>query len=191
MRHRGQYLDVSLVAFVLRYTDRIASVLTGEVTADGRDITQSRNVDEGDIHGIEAFASWWWSDAASLEVVLNYLRGEQSDAAGVTVAGDRIPPLNGRVSLHYEVSDRLTLEPYVVFAGKQERLSPRDVRDVRINPAGTPGWVTANLGAEWALRESWIVSLGLENILDRDYRVHGSGVESVGRNLFASLQVTW
>ena len=191
MRHRGEHFDLSLVAFVLHYTDRIASILTGEVTGDGRDITQSRNVDQADIHGIEASASWWWSEASSLEVVVNYLRGEQSDSTGLTVAGDRIPPLNGRITLRHQYSDRLAVEPYVVFAGRQDRLSPRDIRDVRINPAGTPGWVTVNLAAEWKLREGWIVSLGFENILNRHYRVHGSGVDAVGRNLFAALQVTW
>ena len=191
VRHRGEHFDMSLVAFALHYTDRIASILTGQVTADGRDITQSRNVDDADIHGIEASAQWWWSEAASLEFVLNYLRGEQSEPSGGTVPGDRIPPLNGRMSLRYQYSDRLTLEPYIVFAGTQDRLSPRDMNDVRIDPAGTPGWVTANLGAEWKLKESWLLSVGFENILDRHYRVHGSGVDAVGRNLFASLAVTW
>jgi outer membrane receptor protein involved in Fe transport len=191
IRHRGQKFDLSLVGFVLHYTDRIASVITGDITEDGRDITQSRNIEQADIHGVEAAASWWWSDAASLEVVVNYLRGEQADISGVTVAGDRIPPLNGRVSFRYSFSDFLALEPYLVFAGNQDRLSPRDVRDVRINPDGTVGWMTANVAAEWRAGEQWLVMVGLENILDKHYRVHGSGVDAVGRNLFASFRVTW
>jgi outer membrane receptor protein involved in Fe transport len=95
------------------------------------------------------------------------------------------------VSFRYSFSDFLALEPYLVFAGNQDRLSPRDVRDVRINPDGTVGWMTANVAAEWRAGEQWLVMVGLENILDKHYRVHGSGVDAVGRNLFASFRVTW
>jgi len=31
----------------------------------------------------------------------------------------------------------------------------------------------------------------VENLLDKRYRVHGSGIDSVGRNLFVSVRTYW
>ena len=62
IRHRGERFDVDVMLFTLHYTDRIASVLTGAVTADGRDVTQSQNVDSADISGIELGASYALTD---------------------------------------------------------------------------------------------------------------------------------
>ena len=69
IRHRRENVDLDLVLFGLHYTDRISSVLTGAVTADGRDIVQSQNIEEADIYGwkyrpVGAVAADWaliWS----------------------------------------------------------------------------------------------------------------------------------
>jgi outer membrane receptor protein involved in Fe transport len=191
VRHRAENRDLDLVFFALHYTDRIASVLTGQVTPDGRDVTQSQNVARANIHGVEASAQWLLSPSISVAVVVNYLRGEQADAGGVEVPADRIPPLNGRLSVQYEWADNVVLEPYLLFAAKQDRLSPRDLRDVRINPNGTSGWVTANVSGAWQVTDVVRLTVKLENLLDRQYRAHGSGIDAVGRNLFLSLQTSW
>ena len=191
VRQRAKNWDLDLVFFTLHYTDRIASVLTGDVTPDGRDVTQSQNVARANIHGVEASARWLLSSSISAAVVVNYLRGEQADAGGVEVPADRIPPLNGRLSVQYEWADNVVLEPYLLFAAGQDRLSPRDVRDVRINPNGTPGWVTANVSGAWQVTDVVRLTAKLENLFDRQYRVHGSGIDAVGRSLFLSLQTSW
>jgi len=191
IRHRADSWNVDLVFFTLHYTDRIASVLTGDITPDGRDVTQSQNVESADIHGIEASAHWSLSPSVSADVVVNYLRGEQADVTGTKVFADRIPPLNGSLSLRYDWTDSFTIEPYLRFAASQERLSPRDVRDVRINPNGTSGWLTANLSVTWQYSDVARISFNIENLSDRQYRVHGSGIDAVGRSLFVSLQTSW
>ncbi len=174
--------------FALHYTNRITSVLAGAVTPSGRDVVQSRNVESADIYGVEAAAHFVLSATTTADLVVNYVRGEQLEADGVEVSADRIPPLNGRLTLRYAVSDSLFVEPYLLFAASQGRLSPRDIRDVRINPAGTPGWVTANVALAWQPNEHWQVVTRLENIFDKQYRVHGSGIDSTGTNLYLSLR---
>ena len=173
------------------YTDRIASVLTGEVTPTGRDVIQSRNVDTADIAGLELGGRLLLTDNLAADVVINVVRGEQSDTGGVNVAGDRIPPGNGRLGLRYQWRDDLLIEPYVVFADAQDRLSPRDIIDPRIDPAGTPGWMTTNLRVSWNASETWHITLQLENILDKRYRVHGSGIDSPGQNLYVGFTAGW
>ena len=179
------------MAFVLHYTDRIVSVFTGDVTSDGRDITQSRNISSADIVGVEIGGRMILRPDISAEFVLNYLRGEEKDATGATMPGDRIPPFNGRISLLWQATDAVIVESFLVFASGQDRLSPRDVSDSRINPDGTPGWATANIRTSWDVSETWQVAASVENVLDERYRVHGSGLDAVGRNVFVSVRARW
>jgi outer membrane receptor protein involved in Fe transport len=122
---------------------------------------------------------------------VNYVYGEQSENDGTEHPADRVPPFNGRLSFQYHANDSLLIEPYFLFAGSQDRLSPRDVQDVRINPAGTPGWVTANIAATWQAGERWRAAVRAENIFDKRYRMHGSGIDATGWNLMLSLQFSW
>ncbi|MDH3441896.1 MAG: TonB-dependent receptor, partial [Gammaproteobacteria bacterium] len=191
LRHQGERIDIDVMFFALRYTDRIASVLTSGVTPDGRDITQSRNVDSASIAGIEFGGRMVIGPTMSAGLVLNYLHGEQTDESGMDVPGDRIPPFNGRLSLTWQATDAVFVEPFLVFTGEQDRLSPRDVQDTRIDPNGTPGWLTANIRASWDVGEAWQFSASFENLFDKRYRVHGSGIDSVGRNLYVSVRTAW
>ncbi len=190
-RHHDELWDLNVMLFALHYTNRITSVLTGAVTPSGRDVVQSQNVDSADIYGVEAAAHVVLSAATTADLVINYVRGEQNEADGVDVSADRIPPFNGRLSLRYIVSDALSVEPYLLFAGSQDRLSPRDIRDVRINPEGTPGWLTANVAVAWQPNDRWQIVASLENLFDKQYRVHGSGIDSTGTNLILSLHWLW
>ena len=191
VRHRTKKLDFELMLFSLHYTDRIASELTGAVTADGRDIVQSRNVASADIRGVESSIKLTLSPLWTAHLIVNYLHGEQTGADGTDKPADRIPPLNGRLSFRYQASTSLLVDSYILFAGSQDRLSPRDGRDVRINPAGTPGWISTNVAASWQAGERWRASASIENILDKQYRLHGSGIDATGRNLLLSLHYFW
>jgi outer membrane receptor protein involved in Fe transport len=192
IRGRTDKTRTELVFYRLHYEDRISSVLTGAQTIDGRDIVQSRNLAEADIWGIEAAAAIEVRDDLTLDAIVNFTRGEEKEAGNLAaVPADRIPPLNGRAGLRYQPNETVTIESYVVFAGSQSRLSPRDVRDVRIDPDGTSGWLTANFRASWRPDDRWTISAGLENLFDEQYRLHGSGIDAAGRNFFLSLQANW
>jgi len=191
LRHRSASWDLDFVLFTLHYTDRIASVLTGAVTPEGRDVTQSKNVTSADNYGVEIGGNVTLNPLLTADFVLNYTHGEQADPTGLTEPGDRIPPLNGRAALTYDWTESFSIEPYLLFAGGQDRLSARDVRDVRIDPNGTAGWLTLNVLGRWNLNDSWQLTAQLENLFDKLYRVHGSGIDSVGRNLYISVQTNW
>ena len=191
MRHHGERWNTEAVLFALQYTDRITSVLTGDVTSSGRDVTQSRNLASADIFGFEFRGELILTPSVSAHMVLNYVRGDQLDADRLEVPGDRIPPLNGRLALNIQVSDSFRIEPYWFFAGSQDRLSPRDIRDPRIDPDGSPGWATVNLRGQWAIHHRLQLNVSLENVLDKHYRLHGSGIDAVGRNLHVSIRTSW
>lgn len=176
-------LRAEVVSYFVEYSDRISSVLTGELTPEGRQVVQNRNIASATLYGLEAGGELDLSGTAMLRAVLNYTRGEEQEADAGTTPGDRIPPLNGTVAIRVALDDGLAIEPWVEFAAEQDRLSPRDVRDSRIDPEGTPGWATVNLKAIWRSAEGWDLTLAVENILDKRYRIHGSGIDAPGRNV--------
>ncbi len=73
-------------------------------------------------------------------------------------------------------------------AGKADKLSTRDEADTdRIPAGGTPGYAILSLRGGWYVSDDWRVSIAAENILDENYRVHGSGLNEPGRNLLVTL----
>ena len=145
---------------------------------------QSDNLNEARLYGIESGFRYLGDHGLEYYAVLNYTRGEESDD-GATVPADRIPPLNGRIGLVYQANSRLRFEPYLDFAARQDRLSPRDVDDPRINPDGTPGWGTLNMLLSWQWKPQVELGLRLQNLADKNYREHGSGIDAAGINLGA------
>ncbi len=191
VRKRAEVWTAEFVIYQLNYRDRIQSALTGDTTSDGREVVQSRNLGRANIRGAEAGLRWHPQGALSGEILLNYTRGEQREDDGSIVAGDRIPPLNGRMALIWEFNSDLSAKGSITFADRQGRLSPRDVGDTRINPAGTGGWAIANLGMTWRFGDVWKFDAGIDNLLDNQYRVHGSGIDSIGRNFYLTARAGW
>ncbi|MBT8066251.1 MAG: TonB-dependent receptor [Gammaproteobacteria bacterium] len=191
MRFRSDRVRLDLMVYTLRYDDRITSVGTGDVTPDGRDIVQAVNAAETSIRGLEAGVDVGISDALSMRAVLNYTRGEQQATGANTEPADRIPPFNGNLTLSWDNGGIYRFNGWLKFASGQDRLSARDVRDTRIDPQGTPGWALIGARAQWDFRDRWLLSLTLDNLLDKRYRVHGSGLDAPGQNLMIGLRYKW
>ena len=177
---QGPWLG-ELIAFKSRYQDKITSVETGARTASGQIVVQSQNATRLDLHGIEAGVKFIndgpWSAYASATLT----RG--TEKLGVAeYDADRIPPLFGKVGADYRLTGVWTLSAYSFFAGRQDRLSPRDLKDPRVNPAGTAGYATTNIAATWNVREELDLRLSAENLADRKYREHGTGLDEAGRS---------
>jgi outer membrane receptor protein involved in Fe transport len=118
-----------------------------------------------------------------LIAVFNYTHGEEQDDSELSFPADRIPPFNGQVGMEYFFNSDWRIEPYIMFASRQDRLSPRDVEDPRINPLGTASWATLNLVVDWQVTDALQLGLRLENLADSAYREHGSGIDAPGRNI--------
>jgi outer membrane receptor protein involved in Fe transport len=190
VRRNGDDWQFEFVVFALDYDDRITSVSTGDATPDGRDVVQSVNAAESRIYGFEAGFDWLLGEHFDILANLRYTRGEQS-VGGVDEPADRIPPLSGRLSVKYATGGPLSAVAWAEFADAQERLSARDVRDVRIDPNGTPGWAVFGARAEWQSLSGWSFGVGVDNLFDKRYRYHGSGLDAPGRNLRLSVRRTW
>ena len=51
----------------------------------------------------------------------------------------------------------------------------------------TAGWLTVAIRAGMPIGERWLASAAVENLVDRNYRVHGSGMDSPGINAYLNL----
>jgi outer membrane receptor protein involved in Fe transport len=190
LRHRSARWQFEIMLFALRYSDRIVSVSTGALTPGGRDIVQSVNAASSSIHGIETSLKAQLTDRLSTHAVLNYTRGEQRVDA-IDEAADRVPPLNGNLVLRYNVTDRWQLDAWLRAAARQDRLSNRDVGDPRIDPNGTAGWASLGASGTWSGDNGWQVTISADNLTDKQYRTHGSGIDAPGRNLTATIRRRW
>ena len=188
LKHSDGRLEGELFGFYSRFTDKIVSALTGETTADGRLVVQNRNAARARSIGFEAAARYRFSDDWAARLGLNYTRGTET-LDGVKSAGDRIPPLNAELSLEWSPLTRLLISAEVISAARQDRLSDRDLSDIRINPEGTGGYTQYNLSARYALGPRVDLLARLDNIADHNFREHGSGINAIGRNLLVGADL--
>lgn len=98
----------------------------------------------------------------------------------------RIPPFHGRTYLQWKPGRMMYMLEYV-YAGSQSRLAQGDKDDNRIPKGGTPGWNIVNFHASIDF-DAVVLRSGIANIFNQDYRMHGSGINGLGRNLYISAQ---
>lgn len=189
----GEQFSGEFIAFRSRYRDKINSVLTGEgMTADGvacvpgssgcLDVVQSQNVDAVNLWGVEAGARYHIAQPQlQMYATATWTRGEIA-GNGDDEPSDRIPPLFGKLGALWQATDAVSAEAYALYATGQDRLSASDRGDPRINPNGTAGWTTLNARIGWQVNEHLDVALRAENLADKRYREHGTGLDEPGRN---------
>lgn len=205
--YRDELWSGSLGAYHAGISDALGNTLidAGNPGTLGDETYLKDNVGVITVVGVEARAARRLSDSSpwTIEAGFAFTRGRQFDdtvnpqigsAPYDDVPARRIPPLHGMLALAYQHESagapldwgRLEL----LAADKQDKLNPDDLADPRIDPNGTPGWATLDLDLGGGLpqlgeRARW--SVGLHNLLDQDYRVHGSGLDAPGFNVVLGL----
>ena len=191
VRYWSERSRFELVIFALDYDDRITSVSTGELTVDGRDVVQSVNAASATIHGVELGLHAALGETVVAHATAAYTWGQQRLAGDPHEPADRIPPLSGKIGFTVEGGLSWTFDGWIEWAGAQDRLSARDVRDVRIDPTGTAGWASVGAQATWKNGSDWWATFSVSNILDKRYRAHGSGLDEPGLNASIRLHRSW
>jgi len=55
----------------------------------------------------------------------------------------------------------------------------------------TPAFTSVSLEAGVPIRQNIRLNLSIVNLLDRNYRIHGSGVDASGINVYARLSLSY
>jgi outer membrane receptor for ferrienterochelin and colicin len=164
--------------------DLITRVKTGESIA-GYDVYKKINVDKGFISGWEMQVQYKPIRNLEVQASATHLYG-QSVTKNQPLR--RIPPFNSRMTAEYTASNHIVGLIYD-HASPQRRLESGDKSDNRIPLGGTPGYNLLHLYAGTTFVENLTLRVYLNNIFNRDYRTHGSGINGMGRAF--SMMVVW
>ncbi len=102
-------------------------------------------------------------------------------------------PLSAYTALRWESeSRRFWAEAAERASDTEDRLTAADKADTqRIPPGGTPGYAVTDLRCGWRVKKGFSLVAAVENVLDKDYRIHGSGSNEPGRNFILSAEYTF
>ncbi len=175
------YVDDIIVSAVDQFNGSSSIAWNGDTLK----IKSKQNIGKAYITGFETSLMHKLNRNYILRANLAYTYG-QNISEKEPVGG--IPPLFGLIGLHYQKKS-YDLDFYSRFALHQDRLSTDDLDDNRIDTGGTPGWFTLNFRFSYRLFNGFTFRAGLENILDLNYREHGSGINAPGRNIVLSFRL--
>ncbi len=211
----GRSIDTAVFATEIRDVVGRRLVDEGVVGIPGDETYLRDNAGEVRLFGVEVAAEQRIGDGPwSLDAGVAFIRGRQYDDTFDVAAGEapfdgvdwqRVPPLHGRAGVkwrpdfQHEFGGFLRVDEArfgVDWADTQDQLHPNDVSDPRIDPNGTAGWARFDLDFSGPLAggatgpglggpSRW--SVGLHNLMDASYRIHGSGVDAPGVTLAIGL----
>lgn len=165
--------------------DRVYGSYLGLDLWEGQRVFRRANVGEARLHGFELEGRAVIATPLEVAGFVAYAHGTQQ-ASGQPMR--RVPPLNGRLALLWR-HRRAHAEASWRAAAAQDRLAAGDRDDHRIASGGTPEWHVLDLRGGYAVTPALQVLARLGNIGDRAYRIHGSGIDGMGRHLSLSLRV--
>lgn len=196
---RGRLGTISLawagyVSFLKDFINRVPTLWEGNSEIDGKSVVHNINAGKGLLWGTEGGFFWGISGNWSLAGNVTYTYGEEEVPGEENVPFRRIPPLFGQFKVRYDFQGHGSwqqgfVESYVLAAAKQDRLSPADIKDNRIPEGGTPGWWTWNFRIGVSLWSHIRCNIAVDNLLDKGYKYHGSGVYSPGTSVVFTVEV--
>ncbi len=170
--------------YYMHLSNLITRVKMEGQTISGYPVYQKENTEAAYIKGIETEVEYRISKQFNLNAGIAYTYGL---SLSKNEPLRRIPPFNGRVMASYRDKKWFAAAAFQ-FAAKQSRLAQGDKDDNRIPVGGTPGWQVINLygGYQFSVVQ---VNAGVQNLLNSDYRTHGSGINGVGRSGWISIKL--
>ena len=122
----------------------------------------------------------------------NYTLGRITEDSGRSPL-DHIPPFYGKMGLNF-AKKWGTLEAYILYNGK------KPIKDYYLNgedneqyapDGGMPAWETYNFKTAFNVLKGATLFIGVENILDTQYRVFASGINAPGRNIYGGMKYSF
>ncbi len=193
LKYRKAGVGLEAALFRTQIQGMIIRVPSGRTFNGLAEVTKN-NSGDGFIQGAEFQGHLQIGSAWVAQAAYTWMEGEltvfptSSPNLQVREPISRLMPPTTRLALRYEPLNRpYSAELIHTLVGHQHNLSASDRLDTeRIPPGGTPGYRVWTLRAAWKFPRNFTLSAALENLTDRDYRIHGSGINEPGRNLILS-----
>ena len=168
---------------------RIHDMIVRQVQSDSTYLKV--NGGDGYVHGVESELDIrlgkQWLSRTGFTWMEGYTDYDAADGSKVSEPV-RTMPLTVYTALRWESDGRrFWAEAAERATDTEDRLTASDKTDTqRIPPGGTPGYAVTDLRCGWRVKKGISLVAGIENILDKDYRIHGSGSNEPGRNFILS-----
>ena len=153
-------------------------------------VLANQNKNKAFVAGFNVNANYDIISYLSLYSTVTYTYGRYQKFTGVEVPLDHIPPVYGKTSLTF-TKNQIGTELYAMYNGwKHIKDYNPDGEDNQqyATSEGMPAWFTINWRGSYKFTKKIMLQLGVENILDRNYRTFGSGFSAAGRNFIAALR---
>jgi len=188
-------LTMQMAYFYTDVEDMIIRQPTGNVIDGENEITKV-NSGNGYIQGVEFSSNYRFNNQFSTFISASWIEGyvetfPSSNTVKAVEPVDRLMPITANLGLKWQsLNQHYWIEGLLTIVDRQDKLSTRDKTDTdRIPPDGTPGYVVYNMRAGWTTNKIVDLTFALENIADKDYRVHGSGINEPGRNFILGVEM--
>ncbi len=195
LKYRDDRFEGQAAYYHTEIRDAIERAPTGALSGTSR-VVQRLNVGNGFVQGVElegrvrAGRDWslfgnaqWQEGSIDTFVTSNAAEKDRRPMS-------RIAPRSALLGARWDVptARKTYVEASAQVVDGQDRISPDDALDTqRIPPGGSLGYNVFTVRGGCEVRKGTTVSLSLENVTDKDYRVLGSGTNSPGRNLVLAV----
>ena len=187
---------LALNGYYMNYTNALT---TGKAQFNGQDsvmydgamsaVYTTINADQAYIYGGNLSLNSQVNDHFSMQSSVVYTYGRIKTDNGDTPL-DHIAPVYGRTGFTYQ-QQKFRGEAYVLYNGwkrlEDYRLNAED-NEAYATSNGMPAWYTLNARASYQVQENVQLMVGLENILDANYRAFASNISGAGRNVTFTLR---
>ena len=149
------------------------------------------NKKNGYIWGLSANMGADINQHFSFSSTLNYTYGRINELPQ-NYPMDHVPPIYGKTNFTIRFG-KFTSEVFALYNGKKKssdyNLRGEDNQQYSADPVNgfTPAWLTANFRSGYKINKLTTVQLGVENILNKFYRLFASGLSAPGRNIVITL----
>jgi hemoglobin/transferrin/lactoferrin receptor protein len=153
-------------------------------------VLANQNKNEAFVCGFNSNITVNFTTAFSWFSAVTYTYGRYDKFTGQQVPLDHIPPVFGKTSFSYR-KNKISTEAYALYNGwkKIKDYNPDGEDNQQYATAdGMPSWATLNWKGNYQFTRNFQLQLGVENILDRNYRHFASGFSAAGRNFIVALR---
>jgi outer membrane receptor protein involved in Fe transport len=187
VKHHGKKMFFGLHLYHNKLTNLITNVTTsynGKDSIDGYRVYHRVNANKSYIQGMEAEVRYRLNSRVELKGFMVYTYGQNTSSDEPM---RRIPPFHGQTSVIYSPVKNVSINVDWYYASKQERLSGGDISDNRVATGGTPAWNAGNISLNYHWKQVGL-NLGIINLFNTPYRLHGSGIDGMGRSIWMSIR---
>jgi len=146
------------------------------------------------IYGASLRIDWQVLRFLGFNQSLTYTKGEDDEGFAMRHA----PPLFGASTITFEQNQlKISINASYNAEISYDNLAPSErskaylyATDSNGNPYA-PAWWTLNFKGSYAFSQSFLVTIGVDNIMDYRYRAYSSGITAPGRNFIASFRYSF